>query len=49
MRMYKTWLIEVASKISCKECEAAEIPCPHCHEKSIDYIVPRYHKLTPDK
>lgn len=97
MRMYKTWLIEVASKISCKECEATEIPCPHCHEKSIDYlyigdektrigylqvwcnnclngiyisrvgipegvkmisfqenvdldnIIPRYHKLTPDK
>lgn len=38
LKMFKAWLIDVASKISGKECEAAEIPCPNCGAKSIDYL-----------
>lgn len=36
--MFKKWLIEVAAKISGKECEAREIKCPHCNKKNIDYL-----------
>lgn len=36
--MFKKWLIEVAAKISGKECEATEINCPHCNQKCIDYL-----------
>lgn len=36
--MFKKWLIEVAARISGKECESTEIKCPHCKEKCIDYL-----------
>lgn len=37
-KKYNKWLIEVAAKISSKECKANQIICPQCNEKCIDYL-----------
>lgn len=37
-KKYNRWLIEVASKITSKECKVEQIMCLQCNEKCIDYM-----------